>query len=54
MRPAEIAGELDAMAASLKDVDSRSADRLTSLSTALTSDQGVQHWSDVDLRRSSM
>jgi len=51
MRPTEISGELDAMSASLKDVDKRSADRLTSLSQAMTSDQGVQHWSDVDLRR---
>ena len=50
-RPNEIAGELDAMAASLKDVDRRTADRLTSLASALTSPQGVQHWSDVDLRR---
>jgi len=51
MRPAEISSELDSMAASLEQVDKRSSERLTSLSQALTSDQGVQHWSDVDLRR---
>jgi hypothetical protein len=50
-RPNEISAELDGIAASLAEVDSRSSERISSLSRALSSDQGVRHWSDVDLRR---
>lgn len=39
------------MASAIKPVDARSADRLTSLADAMASPAGVQHWSDVDLRR---
>jgi hypothetical protein len=51
MRPSQISDEVLAMATAIKPVDARSADRLTSLGNAMSSPAGVQHWSDVDLRR---
>lgn len=51
MRPDQISDEIRSMAAAIKPVDDRSATRLTSLADAMTSPGGVQHWSDVDLRR---
>lgn len=47
----EISDELDHLAASLAEVESRAASRLRDLSTALTTETGRQRWSDVDLRR---
>ena len=51
MRQSEISDEVLAMAAAIRPVDARSADRLASLGNAMSSPAGVQHWSDVDLRR---
>ena len=47
----EVADQIDGIAASLNEVDPRSARRLRELATALTTETGRQRWSDVDLRR---
>jgi predicted nucleic acid-binding Zn-ribbon protein len=48
---AELADELAGMAASLHEVDPRSAERLEDLANAVASEEGRQRWADVDLRR---
>lgn len=49
---AELANELSGMAASLSDVDPRSAGRLQELADAIgAQDERRQRWADVDLRR---
>lgn len=50
-RRLEIADEVAGMAARIGEVDPRSADRLEDLAAALASADGLQRWSDVDLRR---
>ena len=47
----ELAEELAGMAASLNEVDPRSAERLQDLAHAIETDEGRQRWADVDLRR---
>jgi len=47
----ELAEELAGMAASLHEVDPRSAERLEDLAEAVGNEAGRQRWSDVDLRR---
>ena len=49
--PANISTEINGIGASLADVDPRSAARLRDLGHALTSAEGRQRWSDVDLSR---
>ncbi|MBA2246789.1 MAG: hypothetical protein H0W23_01565, partial [Chloroflexia bacterium] len=49
--PANISTEINGIGASLADVDPRSAARLRDLGHALTSEDGRQRWSDVDLSR---
>ncbi len=44
-------GELGGMAASLAEVDPRSAERLRDLAESMTTEHGRQRWADVDLRR---
>ncbi len=47
----EIARQISDIASLLEGVDQRSADRLDELANAVTSTNGRQRWSDVDLRR---
>jgi chromosome segregation ATPase len=47
----EITKELEALAASLNEVDTRSARRLRDLASSLATERGRQRWADVDLRR---
>ena len=47
----EITQELEALAASLNEVDARSARRLHDLATSLSTERGRERWADVDLRR---
>jgi len=47
----ELAEELAGMAASLHEVDPRSAERLEDLAEAVGNEAGRQRWADVDLRR---
>lgn len=47
----EVADQIDGIAASLAEVDQRSARRLRDLANSLTSPAGRQRWSDVDLSR---
>lgn len=47
----EIAGQIDDLAQQLHELDAVSARRLRELGTALTTENGRQRWSDVDLRR---
>ncbi|MEJ7839742.1 MAG: hypothetical protein WKF81_13090 [Thermomicrobiales bacterium] len=47
----EITQELQALAASLNEVDARSARRLHDLATSLATERGRERWADVDLRR---
>ncbi len=47
----EIASQISDIASLLEDVDARSSRRLDDLSEAISSEQGRQRWSDVDLRR---
>jgi hypothetical protein len=47
----ELRDELSGMAASLQDVDPRSAERLQDLADSITSEAGRLRWADVDLRR---
>lgn len=47
----ELAEELAGMAASLHEVDPRSAERLDDLAHAVATEEGRQRWADVDLRR---
>jgi hypothetical protein len=47
----EITQELEALAASLNEVDTRSARRLHDLATSLATERGRERWADVDLRR---
>lgn len=49
--PVELADELAGMAASIGEVDPRSAERMEELARAIGSEEGRQRWSDVDLRR---
>jgi uncharacterized protein YoxC len=49
--PPELIDELEGIASSLHEVDPRSAERLTDLAHAITSDEGRARWSDVDLSR---
>jgi predicted nucleic acid-binding Zn-ribbon protein len=46
-----VASEIEGIASSLSEVDTRSSSRLRDLGNALTSDTGRARWSDVDLRR---
>jgi predicted nucleic acid-binding Zn-ribbon protein len=46
-----VASEIEGLASSLSEVDTRSSSRLRDLGNALTSDTGRARWSDVDLRR---
>ncbi|MCC6791094.1 MAG: hypothetical protein IT336_05390, partial [Thermomicrobiales bacterium] len=47
----ELRDELSGMAASLTDVDPRSAERLQDLADSIGSEAGRLRWADVDLRR---
>ena len=47
----ELAEELAGMAASLHEVDPRSAERLEDLARAIGTEEGRQRWADADLRR---
>ena len=47
----EVADQIDGIAASLNEVDPRSARRLRELATSLTTESGRMRWSDVDLSR---
>ncbi|MDP9469597.1 MAG: hypothetical protein M3Q71_02890 [Chloroflexota bacterium] len=47
----ELAEELDGMAASLNEVDPRSAERLADLARSIGTEEGRTRWADVDLRR---
>lgn len=47
----ELVDELEGMAASLAEVDSRAADRLRDLAASVSTDTGRLRWADVDLRR---
>ncbi len=47
----ELAEELAGMAASLGEVDPRSAERLEDLARSIGTEDGRQRWADVDLRR---
>ncbi len=47
----ELAEELDGMAASLNEVDPRSAERLGDLARSVGTEEGRVRWADVDLRR---
>lgn len=47
----EIARQISDIASLLEEVDARSSRRLDDLSHAISSEQGRQRWSDVDLRR---
>ncbi|HEY7029942.1 MAG TPA: methyl-accepting chemotaxis protein [Thermomicrobiales bacterium] len=49
--PSELVDELEGMAASLAEVDTRAADRLRDLAASVTTDTGRLRWADVDLRR---
>jgi len=46
-----VASEIQGIAGSLSEVDPRSSARLHDLGSALTTENGRQRWSDVDLRR---
>jgi archaellum component FlaC len=48
---AELMNELEAMSASLGEVDSRAAQRLQDLASSVSTDAGRLRWADVDLRR---
>ena len=53
-RPAttrDLADELNGLAASLEDIDSRSTERLRDLGSSLSTEEGRLRWADVDLRR---
>lgn len=47
----ELAEEIDGMAATLGEIDPRSAERLVDLAHAIGSEEGRLRWADVDLRR---
>jgi len=47
----ELAEELAGMAASLQEVDPRSAERMEDLARAIGTEEGRQRWADADLRR---
>jgi len=51
MNAAEISEQLNVVAVSLNEVDARAASRVRSLASSLSSETGILHWSDVDLRR---
>ncbi len=50
-RRLELANDIAGMAAEVAAVDPRAEARLNDLASALASDDGVQRWSDVDMRR---
>src|SRR5690606_18814023 len=47
----EIASQISDISSLLEDVDARSSRRLSDLANAISSENGRQRWSDVDLRR---
>lgn len=53
-RPAttrDLADEINGLAASLEEIDSRSTERLRDLASSLSTEEGRLRWADVDLRR---
>lgn len=48
---AELTRELEAMAVSVREVDSKSAERLDDLSSSLETDESRLRWADVDMRQ---
>jgi hypothetical protein len=53
-RPAttrDLADDLNGLAASLEEIDSRSTERLRDLASSLSTEEGRLRWADVDLRR---
>lgn len=53
-RPAttrDLADEINGLAASLAEIDSRSTERLRDLASSLSTEEGRLRWADVDLRR---
>src|SRR5688500_14363568 len=54
LRPAttrDLADEINGLAASLAEIDSRSTERLRDLASSLSTEEGRLRWADVDLRR---
>jgi hypothetical protein len=47
----ELARDLEAMAASVGEIDSKSAERLTDLASSLETDESRLRWADVDMRQ---
>jgi hypothetical protein len=53
-RPAttrDLADEINGLAASLEEIDSRSTERMRDLASSLSTEEGRLRWADVDLRR---